>query len=213
MTPNHRRHRNRLSALLAFHDQRRPCCGPFGNARRISAMKMPILGSLGVIAVTAALNLASAQSDGHPVLLFRGYGSDETNKAKVAKFELRNTTTKTIRLDYEGSKPPLTAPILVRAVTPVKPSDTNWSVRASFRHWFTEEHVLLPGKTLRLEFPLVPGDAAVQVGLEYYLNRLEDHAEKPERREVWCPQAVCHQASTSDSSAAHREGSPGRKRE
>jgi hypothetical protein len=176
-------------------------------------MKPPLLAPLGVITVTviAALNLTSAQPDPDPALLFKGYGSTETNKTKVAKLELSNTSSRTMWLYYEGRKPALTPPFLERATAPVKPHNTNWVVSASIGNWFTEEHVLLPGQSLRLNFPLVPGKAAVQVGIEYFFSSLNDNAERPKRREVWCLQAVCHQASTSDSSPAHPEGSAGGK--
>jgi hypothetical protein len=93
---------------------------------------------------------------------------------------------------------------------------------------------LLPGQSLLLEFPLVPGKPASQVGVDFYVGNFRDgndflsnlqtpllgsnvsfkdkaafYWEKTKRRfkalkryEVWCPQAVCFQAGTTNTPTA-----------
>lgn len=161
----------------------------------------------GVTALAPVIPFTSmgGQPDVDPILVFKGYSAGATNNAQVAKFELRNRSSETLRLSYQGTTSPLSAPFLTRFTAPVKSHHTNsnWAVSASLGSWFEEDHELPPGQRLLLNFPLVPGKPAAEVGIEYYV----DGAEKPKRHEVWCLQAVCYQASTTNTPPDHPESS------
>ena len=135
----------------------------------------------------------SGQPDAGPILIFKGYDVGVSNTSRVAKFELHNRGSETLRLSYQGTTPPLSAPFLTRFTPPVKLNNTNsnWSVTATLGSWFEEDRELPPGSRLLLNFPLVPSRPTVEVGIEYYV----DGAGKTNRYEAWCLRAVSYQAS------------------
>jgi len=111
-----------------------------------------------------------------PVLMFRGYRGSPTNSTQIAKLELRNTTSKTIWLYFSGEEFPLQGTFLegqLEAVT--KATNTTWTnITVRFTHEFCEGRRVLPGKSLLLELPLHPGQAARHVGIWYYGGTFAD---------------------------------------
>jgi hypothetical protein len=159
-----------------------------------------------VIALWAAViprSSISGQPDADPTLVFKGYGLGATNTSQVAKFEFHNRSSKTLRLSYEGAESPLSAPFLTRFTAPAKPNNTNsnWSATATLGSWFEEERQLPPGQRLLLNFPLVPGKPAAEVGIVYYV----DAAERTNRYEASCLHAVSYQANTTNTAPGFLE--------
>jgi hypothetical protein len=149
----------------------------------------------------------SGQPDAAPILVFKGYGVGVTNTSQVAKFELHNRSSETLRLTYQGTRSPLSAPFLTRFTAPVKPNNTNsnWSVTATLGSWFEDDRELPPGERLLLNFPLVPGRPAAEVGIVYYV----DAAEKTNQYEAWCLHAVSYQANTTNTAPGFLESPAG----
>ena len=187
-----------------------------------------------VLTVIAAVILSSAHRDAEPVLVFKGYRSTPTNATQVANFELRNMSSRVIWLSFGGREFPLSATFLERPlVRPPNTNNTQWTISASIGSYFEQGEKLLPGQNLLLEFPLVSGKPASQVGVDFYVGNFRDgndflsnldtpllcsdasfnekatfYWEKTKRRfkavkryEVWCPQAVCFQASSTNTPA------------
>lgn len=112
-----------------------------------------------------------------PTLVLNRYEASATNASAVAKLELRNTTGEAIWLYYCGSEFPLAAPLLERPTAPPpKPAngmETN-IYSLSVGSFFMRGEKVLPGSTVRLEFPLRAGEPAKQVGVSYYFGRFSD---------------------------------------
>jgi hypothetical protein len=112
-----------------------------------------------------------------PTLVFKGYDSSATNGSVIANLELRNTTHRAIWLNYSGSESPF-GPEFLEKPTVVPPKLTNgtetnhYSLRAGSFFLFGKK--VLPGDSVRLEFPLRSGESAKLVGVTYYLGRFSD---------------------------------------
>lgn len=167
---------------------------PLGNITLMRAYRLLVVVAL--LATVIPRSSTSGQPDADPILVFKGYSEGVTNTSRVAKFELHNRSSETLRLSYYGTKSPLSAPFLTRFTAPIKPNTTNsnWLVTATLGSWFEEDRELPPGQRLLLNYPLLPGRPTAEVGIEYYV----DAVEKTNRYEVWCLQAVFYQANTSN---------------
>jgi hypothetical protein len=128
-----------------------------------------------LLAIVAVLALTHGPRDADTVLSFQGY-SLKTNGTQVACFELRNKSRSDIWLRYGGTEFPLRAPFLERpTVIPEKTqnADTSCCVVSAGSYFMTGER-LSPAQTLLLEFPMVSGKPALQVGVEYYVGNFKD---------------------------------------
>jgi hypothetical protein len=111
----------------------------------------------------------------HPTLVLNSYEVTGTNTN--AKLELRNTTWRPVWLYYSGSEFPLQPPFLERpTVVPLKAANgfgTNiYSLRVG--HFFMHGEKVLPGDSIRLEFPLRSGESPKHVGVSYYVGNFSD---------------------------------------
>jgi len=105
----------------------------------------------------------------------------------------------------------LSAPFLSRHVTLVESTNTgstNWAIRASLGHYFEEDHELSSGQRLPLNFQLMPGKPAMEIGIQYYV----DGADLTNRHETWCPQVVCYQPGKSKTQSREPERPAGDKK-
>ena len=125
------------------------------------------------LTVVIVFGLPGRQLD--PVLVFAGYSSVPTNATRIANFELRNASHRAIWLSYGGREFPLAAPLLERHVgVPTKANSSQWNISASIGSYFEEGKRVLPGRSLLLEFPLVSGQPASQVGVAFYVGNFND---------------------------------------
>lgn len=183
----------------------------FGNMEQISTMRAHgflVLVSGGItLATVIPLSSTSGQPAADPILVLKGYSVGVTNTAQVAKFELHNRSSQTLRLFYQGTTSPLSAPILTRFTAPLQPPKTNslWAVNATLGSWFEEDRELPPGQRLLLNFPLVPGKDSVQIGLAYYVGGTE----QTNRHEIWCSQTVRYQTSITNTPLDHPKPAAG----
>jgi hypothetical protein len=118
-----------------------------------------------LLAIGGLLLFFNTPSNSRPTLVFNGYQISATNTNAIAKLELRNTTGRTIWLRYSGSVSPFSPPFLEQP-TVVPPTNV--------ARIFFQGKKVLPGDSLRLEFPLRSGEPARLVGLIYYFGKFSD---------------------------------------
>lgn len=131
------------------------------------------------ITVITALSLLNGQSDGKPVLVFKGYRIGATNGTQLATFELCNASSRAIWLFYSGTEFPLRAQFLERPmVVPTKKDNTQqtnvYIYSVSVGSFFMQGQQVLPRGNLILEFPLIPGQPVSQVGICCYEGKFSD---------------------------------------
>jgi hypothetical protein len=125
-----------------------------------------------VMAIVVLGFVLSKEHRPQPVLLFKGYERFGTNGDGVAKFELRNTTSKTIWLFLSGTGAAL-EPQLLERPRPIRSSDSrgvetnrlDFSGGPSFMG-----EALIPGNNFAFDFPISRGRRPEQVGVCFYIG-------------------------------------------
>jgi hypothetical protein len=128
-----------------------------------------------LVAIGGLLLFFNTATTPRPMLVFRGYEISATNTNAIAKLELRNTTGRDIWLCYSGNEPPLRPPFLEKAAA-VPPNLTN-NIRTNVYSYMAMGSIflvvgeVLPGDSVRLEFPLSSGVSAKHVGITYFVGK------------------------------------------
>lgn len=117
----------------------------------------------------------NSRSGSVPELVFKGYQTVATDGQSVAKFELRNTTRKTIWLCYLG-RGPLGPPFLRRSAAASQKPTSHWgtNIIVTAGSFFEGARNMRPGDRVELEFPLRSDDGPQQVGIMCYGGSFTD---------------------------------------
>jgi hypothetical protein len=163
------------------------------------------------------------------VLVFKGYEGATSNTAQIAIFQLRNNSRRTIWLCYTGTEYPLRAPFLEEPISVRKETNVyRISLGSFFMHGekvlpgkdLALEFPLIYGNPAErvgisyyvgsfkdgtdflgsLRRPL-PSSATLAGKIAFCWNNSKRRISAPKRYEVWCPEPVSFQASTSNTTA------------
>ena len=133
-----------------------------------------LLAGVGTGIIAVGFCVLNARTDVQPSLVFKGYTTPTTNGTQLAKFELRNASRTALWLYYSGSEFPLKINFLERPLIVLTNEDNTQETNVysfSVGSFFMRGEKVLPGDSVTLDVPLVPGEPASQVGICYYVGR------------------------------------------
>jgi hypothetical protein len=139
--------------------------------------RLLLLAGTGAIIVVAGFGTLNFRPDGEPLLIFKGYSARTTNGTQLATFELRNPSKRAIWLCYSGTEFPLKAEFLERPMTVPTCEENTQQTNVyilSVGSFFMQGEKVLPGGSLMLEFPLISGKPASQIGVCCYAGKFSD---------------------------------------
>jgi hypothetical protein len=117
-------------------------------------------------------------SNSRPILAFKGYESSSTNGVRFARFELQNTTKRSIWLVFGGKLgSPLSPGFLERPVIAPLEAASNRGTKpysVEVGSFIITDEELRPGANRVFDFPLVPAGPPEEVGISYYVGNFKD---------------------------------------
>lgn len=132
-----------------------------------------IVLAIATFGVSTGLLFEIHEPSSDPVLVVEGVERSETNSTQLVKLRLDNRSRKSIWLLFSGEGFPLRPPFLELSAA-VMANNTNVYSIIRAGSFFMHGEEVLPGKSLSLDFPVVSGEPAKQVGVSYYVGDFKD---------------------------------------